>query len=51
MIGLKNKKETNIEKKETYVDNRGFGFEVEFGDSINFEVLSFGVFDICISVG
>ena len=28
-----------------------FGFEVEFGDSINFEVLSFGVVGICVSVG
>ena len=34
MIGLKNKKETNIEKKETYVDNRGFGFLVKI--STNF---------------
>ena len=28
-----------------------YGFEVEFGDSINFEVLSLGVFGICILVG
>ena len=28
-----------------------YGFELEFGDSINFEVLSFRVFGICISVG
>ena len=28
-----------------------FGFEVEFGDSINLEVLSLGVFGICVSVG
>ena len=26
MIGLKKKKKTNVEKKETHVDNCGFGF-------------------------
>ena len=30
MIGLKKKKKkTNVEKKETHVDNCGFGFGVE----------------------
>ena len=36
MIGLKNKKETNIEKKETYVDNRGFGFWVKISTNFFF---------------
>ena len=36
MIGLKNKKETNIEKKETYVDNRGFGFWVKISTNYFF---------------
>ena len=36
MIGLKNKKETNLEKKETYVDNRGFGFCVEISTNYFF---------------
>ena len=36
MIGLKNKKETNIEKKETYVDNCGFGFWVKISTNYFF---------------
>ena len=32
MIGLKKekKKKTNLEKKETHIDNRGFGFRLKF---------------------
>ena len=32
MIGLKKekKKKTNVEKKETHIDNRGFGFRLKF---------------------
>ena len=39
MIGLKNKKETNIEKKETYIDNRGFGFWVKISTNFFFLLL------------
>ena len=37
MIGLKKKKKkTNVEKKETRVDNRGFGFWVEISPNYFF---------------
>ena len=42
MIGLKNKKETNIEKKETYVDNRGFGFWVKISTNFFFFIIVHG---------
>ena len=38
MIGLKKekKKKTNVEKKETHVDNRGFGFWIEISTNYFF---------------
>ena len=52
LIGQKKKKEKEKEKKETHIRRWiWFGFEVEFGDSIIFEVLCLGVVGICVSVG
>ena len=41
MIGLKKKKkrETNVEKKKTHVDNCGFGFLVEISTNYFFNTI------------
>ena len=40
MIGLKKKKKkTNVEKKETHIDNRGFGFWVEISTNYFFYIV------------
>ena len=39
----KKKRETNIEKKETHVDNRGFGFWVKISTNFYFNFLLYMV--------
>ena len=39
MIGLREEKKKNVEKKKTRVDNRGFGFWVEISTNFFFFII------------